>query len=43
MNIRIILKESMECPHCVMQDAAETIKTIDNVSMELCSKCKSKI
>jgi archaemetzincin len=28
---------------CVMQDAAETIKTIDNVSMELCSKCKSKI
>lgn len=30
-------------PHCVMQDAAETIKTIDNVSMELCSKCRSKI
>jgi archaemetzincin len=30
-------------PYCVMQDAAETIKTIDNVSMELCPKCRSKI
>ena len=28
---------------CVMQDAAETIKTVDNVNMELCTKCKSKI
>lgn len=28
---------------CVMQDAAETIKTVDNVKMELCEKCKQKI
>jgi archaemetzincin len=28
---------------CVMQDAAETIKTVDMVNMELCEKCKRKI
>lgn len=28
---------------CVMQDAAETIKTIDNVNLEICEKCKLKI
>lgn len=27
---------------CVMQDAVETIKTVDNVKMELCEKCKHK-
>jgi archaemetzincin len=26
---------------CVMRDAAETIKTIDNVNLELCQNCKS--
>ncbi len=33
------------CPdsECVMQDAAESISTIDNVSMILCNKCKRKI
>ncbi|MEM6299515.1 MAG: hypothetical protein AAF740_12575 [Bacteroidota bacterium] len=28
---------------CVMKDAAETIKTIDYVALELCSECKSRI
>jgi archaemetzincin len=28
---------------CVMQDAAETIKTIDRSAMQLCVNCKSKI
>jgi archaemetzincin len=28
---------------CVMQDAAETIKTIDNVKMELCMSCKRQL
>lgn len=28
---------------CIMQDAAETIKTIDNVSLHLCNDCKMKI
>ena len=28
---------------CIMQDAAETIKTIDNVKLNLCSSCKKKI
>jgi archaemetzincin len=28
---------------CVMQDAAETIKTIDSVNIDLCTKCKRKI
>lgn len=33
------------CPneHCVMQDAAETIKTIDRVDAKLCDKCKARI
>lgn len=33
------------CPdkECVMQDAAESISTIDNVSMILCDECKRKI
>ncbi len=33
------------CPDktCVMQDAAESISTIDNVSMVLCDKCRRKI
>ena len=28
---------------CIMQDAAETIKTIDNVKLNLCNSCKNKI
>lgn len=28
---------------CVMTDAAETIRTIDKVSLALCNKCKKKI
>ncbi|NMM47932.1 archaemetzincin [Marinigracilibium pacificum] len=28
---------------CVMQDAAESIKTIDNVSLDLCSSCQNKL
>jgi archaemetzincin len=33
------------CPDksCFMQDAAETIKTIDAVEMNLCEKCRKKI
>lgn len=33
------------CPNkdCIMQDAAETIKTIDNVSLHLCNDCRKKI
>lgn len=33
------------CPNkdCIMQDAAETIKTIDNVTLHLCDACKKKI
>lgn len=33
------------CPNtsCFMQDAAETIKTIDRVGFNLCEECKSKI
>lgn len=33
------------CPNegCVMQDAAETIKTIDKVKLELCGECLGKI
>lgn len=39
---------NMGLPHCesdscVMRDAAETIKTIDQVGMELCDKCLNKI
>ncbi|MCB9334934.1 MAG: matrixin family metalloprotease [Flavobacteriales bacterium] len=30
-------------PHCFMRDAAETIKTIDLVELNLCEKCLSKI
>jgi len=26
-----------------MQDAAETIKTVDNVNLNLCQSCKKKI
>lgn len=29
--------------NCVMRDAEETIKTIDNVTLTLCDKCKVKI
>ena len=28
---------------CVMQDAAETIKTIDSENIDLCAKCKRKL
>lgn len=35
--------EHCTTPRCVMQDAAETIKTIDNVDLELCDKCKVKV
>jgi archaemetzincin len=28
---------------CIMQDAAETIKTIDNVKLNLCNSCKKNI
>ncbi|MCB9197936.1 MAG: matrixin family metalloprotease [Flavobacteriales bacterium] len=33
------------CPNknCIMQDAAETITTIDNVELTLCDDCKKKI
>jgi archaemetzincin len=32
------------CPNnCVMADAAETIKTVDSVPMELCKQCKAKV
>lgn len=33
------------CPNtdCIMQDAAETIKTIDNVELHLCNDCRKKI
>lgn len=33
------------CPdkNCVMTDAAETINTIDNVNLELCSECLKKM
>jgi len=33
------------CPDksCIMQDAAETIKTVDNVNLNLCQSCKKKI
>lgn len=32
------------CPnHCLMKDAAETIKTIDSVPLALCKDCKKKI
>jgi archaemetzincin len=30
-------------PKCVMGDACETIKTVDNEKLELCGKCKNKI
>jgi archaemetzincin len=32
-----------ESKNCVMQDAAETIKTVDSVSIELCDLCKKQI
>jgi archaemetzincin len=33
------------CPNkdCVMTDAVESIATVDNAALDLCSKCKSKI
>lgn len=42
------LGHNFELPHCpdkscIMQDAAETIKTIDNVKLNLCKTCKKKI
>ncbi|MBR9861302.1 hypothetical protein GYB22_11255 [bacterium] len=42
------LGHNMGLPHCeikgcVMQDAAETIKTIDRVNVEFCSSCKIKV
>jgi archaemetzincin len=30
-------------PGCVMGDACETIKTVDNEKLELCPRCKAKI
>lgn len=30
-------------PKCVMQDACETIKTVDNVELVLCENCKMKL
>jgi archaemetzincin len=30
-------------PKCFMQDAAESIKTIDRVSMHLCKECRNKL
>jgi archaemetzincin len=32
-----------DTPTCVMRDAAETVKTVDLVMMELCEKCKKGI
>ena len=32
-----------ENQHCFMRDAAETIKTIDQVELNLCDKCFSKV
>jgi archaemetzincin len=32
-----------ENKHCVMTDAAESIKTIDQVNVDLCMVCKDKI
>ena len=37
------LKHCQSGESCVMQDAAESIKTIDRVKMELCSDCQRKI
>ncbi len=37
------LKHCQSGKPCVMQDAAESIKTIDNVDNILCSSCKRKI
>ena len=33
------------CPnnHCFMQDAAETIKTIDGVELNLCEECRDQL
>lgn len=33
------------CPDkaCVMTDAVESVKTIDNAKLALCEKCKSKL
>jgi archaemetzincin len=30
-------------PKCVMQDAVETIKTVDVAGVELCNSCKKEI
>jgi len=35
--------EHCATPYCVMQDAAETIKTIDKIKPQLCSSCKRKV
>lgn len=37
------LKHCKESKKCVMRDAAETVKTVDNVDLLLCEKCRSKI
>ena len=37
------LKHCTSGEACVMEDAAETIKTVDRVPMALCSSCKAKI
>lgn len=43
------LGHNLGLPHCksglecIMQDAAETIKTVDNVKMQLCSTCKKQL
>ncbi len=37
------LKHCKDNANCVMRDAAETIKTVDQVDLKLCKDCKSKI
>lgn len=37
------LKHCSSSDSCVMRDAAETIKTIDRVSVNLCTSCQAKI
>ena len=37
------LKHCRTGANCVMKDAAETVKTVDQVSLQLCDACKAKI
>lgn len=37
------LKHCEHDPKCVMRDAAETVKTVDNVSPTLCKHCRNEI